>query len=422
MPHSQPSVREPSTAPVPVAEVPPPLLAPGIDKVVGLLPGFVYVFNHETQSNEYTNTSVAEYLGYSSEEIRAHGDRMMLRVIHPDDFAAVARHLGVIAGSCDQRHMALEYRVLTKDGRVRWLRSVDRVFDRTASGAVLRHVGYASDITVEKEATLRLADLNAKLEDTVAERTAELAALNESLEKMVVARTQELEQAAQELEELTYVATHDLKVPVNNLSRVSMCLLEAAQDVSPDIAEQIGWIGECADQLNKKIAGLVLVSQLRLGTAQPAEAIDVRSTLARLLRHHRARIRRRAGRIEIVRAERCSVQFASHELESILHSLMENAQHYAHSGRPLHIRITVETQGDKCLITIADNGTGLDPKRDQHKVFGLFKRAHVEPPGSGISLHCARRMLHRRGGDISLAAEPGNGAAFTLQLPMGNTS
>ncbi len=39
---------------------------PTVDRVVSLTPGFVYVFNHTTYSNDYTNCSVAEQLASSA--------------------------------------------------------------------------------------------------------------------------------------------------------------------------------------------------------------------------------------------------------------------------------------------------------------------------------------------------------------------
>lgn len=89
----------------PVLAVSKPRL-PTIDSVVGLMPGFVYVFNHSTYSNDYTNRSVAEHLGYSSEEISAFGPEMMMRIIHPDDQVFFGRAYGTdhTAGRrfCDQ--------------------------------------------------------------------------------------------------------------------------------------------------------------------------------------------------------------------------------------------------------------------------------------------------------------------------------
>lgn len=122
---------------------------PTINRVVSLMPGFVYVFNHTTFSNDYTNRSVAEQLGYSSEEIRSFGAQMMMHLVHPDDHQYLAVHLTRISRLKGDDSISFEYWLIRKDGRQGWLRSVDAVFDRAPEGTVLSHIGCASDVTIE---------------------------------------------------------------------------------------------------------------------------------------------------------------------------------------------------------------------------------------------------------------------------------
>ncbi|AVL54568.1 hypothetical protein CEP88_19560 [Roseobacter denitrificans] len=59
-------------------------------QVAALVPGIIYVFNHETMSNEYTNRCIAELLGYSPADIKAMGDDLLPTIIHDDDFDRIA--------------------------------------------------------------------------------------------------------------------------------------------------------------------------------------------------------------------------------------------------------------------------------------------------------------------------------------------
>lgn len=390
---------------------------PTVDRVVSLMPGFVYVFNHSTYANDYTNRSVAEHLGYSSEEIRTFGAQMMMEIVHPDDHVLLGEHMARISKLEGDSSVSLEYRVITKAGRERWLRSVDAVFDRAVDGSLLRHIGCATDVTVEKEGELRLAQMNAELEAKVSERTHDLALLNEALESRITERTFELQDAVDELEQLTYIATHDLKVPVNNLCRLGIMLNESRHLLAPDQAEQVGWINDCATQLGAKIQGLVLVAQIRQSSALPTEQLNLRAAIERVVEEFILTMGKNAHPVVIDVATDVIVEFARFELDSILASLMDNAIKYAEPSRPLQIMLQAETEGDQVVLRVADNGTGLDGTRDQEKVFGLFQRAHKAPVGSGIALYCARRMLLRRGGEITLDGSRGVGAVFNLRFP-----
>ncbi len=391
---------------------------PSIDRVVNLLPGFVYVFSHVTYSNDYTNRSVAEHLGHTSEEIRAFGPQMMAKLVLKEDLPLLAAHMMRIAQLSDNESVALEYRVTTKGGEVRWLRSVDAVFERDAAGTVLRHIGCASDITTQKRAELRLAELNAELEQKVAERTRDLARLNTDLETRITERTLELQQTVDELERLTYVATHDLKVPVNNLSRLGLMLAEKAHLLLPEQVEQVSWINKCTDQLNAKIKGLVLVAQIRMGDFGPSERFNLRGAVARAVEVNGLSGPARGVQMRIDIAPEITIRFPCLEFDSILETLLDNAVKYACADRPLQIRIKAVLRDGAVQLRVRDNGSGFDPLRDGDKVFGLFQRAHKSPAGSGISLYCAREMLTRQGGDLLVRAKPGAGAEFTVKFPM----
>ncbi|KIN71782.1 PAS domain-containing sensor histidine kinase [Sulfitobacter guttiformis] len=387
---------------------------PTVDRVMGLMPGFVYVFNHQTYSNDYTNRSVGLHLGFTSEEIRAFGAEMMMHIVHVDDHAALGTHMVRIGNLTGEDTATLEYRVITKHGEERWLRSVDAVFDRAPDGSVLRHIGCATDVTAEKRSELRLAELNVELEKKVAERTSDLAALNGALESRIAERTFELQDAVDELEQLTYIATHDLKVPVNNLCRLGLMLGESAHLLAADQAEQVGWINDCAGQLSAKIQGLVLVAQIRLSSVLPAEQLNLRAAVVDAVSRFEKTLVQEAVAINIDPS--IIVNFARFELNSILSSLIDNSVKYADPDRPLRVTFTADQVDGAVSLVVRDNGTGLDADRDREKVFGLFQRAHKVPAGSGISLYCARRMLLRRGGDMTVSGRRGHSAAFHVEF------
>ncbi|WP_299415003.1 PAS domain-containing sensor histidine kinase [uncultured Sulfitobacter sp.] len=394
-----------------------PSCLPSVDLVVGLMPGFVYVFNHDSFANDYSNRSVAEQLGYSPDEIRAFGADLFSQIVHPDDFPSLGAHMASIMALADDEEATLEYRVITKEGTLRWLRSVDAVFDRAADGRVVRHIGCASDITVEKEAEFRLLEMNASLEEKVSARTKDLATLNAELEERICARTLELQDAVDELEQLTYIATHDLKVPLNNLNRLGLMLCDAADTLTAEQAEQVRWVRECSEQLNAKVQGLVLVSQIRLGDAPPQFRLDLRAAVQSVVDVVYPTIGGNVFPIVINIENDFKVRFSGVELEAILAAVLDNSVKYAHPQRKLQINVSCGIEDGQVWLRVADNGLGIDSVRDIPTVFGLFQRGQKEPAGGGISLYCAQRMLHRCGGKITAEGTRGEWAAFTIHFP-----
>lgn len=382
--------------------------------MMSLVPGIIYVFNHETQANEYSNQSIATLLDYSSSEIIEMGDALLPRVIHPEDLEGLSAYFSNLRHLRDGETSQFEYRVIARDGSHVWLRSNDRVFQRAADGSVLRHIGCASDVTVEKAKAQHLVEVNHLLEERIAERTRALADLNAQLEERIRIRTRELEDAFEELEQLTFTATHDLRVPVNNLCRLGLMLQEGANALEPEQAEQVAWINTCAQQLVSKIEGLVQVAQVRLDAGLSSEQIVLGDAVARALDRFRGAFDACGAHLQTEIPKDVTIRFSSAEFDNILGTLISNSLKYADPARPLQLTLRWCLNEGRPALTVTDNGSGFDPASDLDKVFGLFQRAHVEPPGSGTALYCARRMLQRRGGHIEATAERGRGASFTM--------
>lgn len=100
----------------------------------------------------------------------------------------------------------------------------------------------------------------------------------------------------------------------------------------------------------------------------------------------------------------------------ILVNLIGNAVRYTPEGGQVWVR--VEQEGDLALVVVADQGKGIAPE-DQERIFGKFERVDPsEPGGTGLGLYIARRLARAMGGDLGVDSAPGQGARFTLTLPL----
>ncbi len=83
------------------------------------------------------------------------------------------------------------------------------------------------------------------------------------------------------------------------------------------------------------------------------------------------------------------------------------------------MRIAARREGDRGVVRVEDGGIGIAPEH-QARIFGRFERA-VEGrryPGLGLGLWIVRQIVEAHGGSIRVESEPGQGAAFTVELPL----
>ena len=105
-------------------------------------------------------------------------------------------------------------------------------------------------------------------------------------------------------------------------------------------------------------------------------------------------------------------------LTALLQNLVGNAVKYRSPDRPCEVRISAEQQGDEWLLTVDDNGIGVEPQYAD-KIFTIFQRLHLRDQygGTGIGLALCRRILDFHRGSIWLAEKHEPGARFQFTLP-----
>ncbi len=123
-----------------------------------------YVFEMDVdEQGDLTNSWISESFkritGYTSDEVERRGG--WITVIHPEDVSAMKRQVERLLSN--QTDIS-EYRIVRKDGEVRWIEEITRPIMGKSSGRVIKIIGAARDITEKKEAQAEIQAQAVKLE------------------------------------------------------------------------------------------------------------------------------------------------------------------------------------------------------------------------------------------------------------------
>ena len=99
----------------------------------------------------------------------------------------------------------------------------------------------------------------------------------------------------------------------------------------------------------------------------------------------------------------------------ILVNLLGNAIRHSPDGS--RVTVILDSGDDYASVTVADQGSGIDAS-DQERIFGKFERVGEGGGDAGLGLAIARRLANSMAGDVTLVSAPGQGARFTLSLPL----
>ncbi len=259
--------------------------------------------------------------------------------------------------------------------------------------------GTVLEVTELKRNELELRDLNATLEQRVAERTAALQALN------------------QELESFSYAVSHDLKAPLRGIEGYSQ-LLEA------DYGEQLEGEGRTfvrnirqgVAQMNELISDLLAYSRMERRPLEERE-VRVRALVEEVLESVDPALRERA---EVTLEVDPGLVFQSDPdgVALILRNLLENAFKFSAERETPQVTVQAQSRSATLGISIRDNGIGFD-MAFQDRIFDIFQRLNRAEayPGTGVGLALVRRAVNRLGGEIRAEGTPGEGASFHVEFP-----
>jgi PAS domain S-box-containing protein len=336
----------------------------------------------------YQSPQIRRMLGYTPEESVQPG-RWLARV-HPDDRDWVTAE----NQRCDRTGdpWCAEYRVITKDGRVVWVRD-HAVLVPGEGGEPDCWQGFYIDVTEQKlaEAATREA-LNRERQAAV-----ELRAVDTMKNTFLDA------------------VSHELRTPLAAVIGIAKTLKRAGPSLAEeDTADLVDRLVNNADKLDRLLTDLLDLDRLSNGIVAPKLQ---RTDLAALVGRAAQEWRQQSGRRLDVLAEPVVARVDAAKVERIVENLLVNADRHTTPDTPVWVRVARQDEG--VLLAVEDAGGGVPPEL-QAELFEPFRRgpqASTRPSGAGIGLTLVARFAELHGGRAWVQDRPGGGASFRVLLP-----
>jgi two-component system sensor histidine kinase KdpD len=244
----------------------------------------------------------------------------------------------------------------------------------------------------------------------------ERADLSEQIaERRAHARAEELKTA------LLSSVSHDFRTPLTAISASASSLLAYGDRLDPATSTQLlqGIVDDC-ERLNRYTANLLEMSKLEARErSSTLDTLSVSEMLSVAIQRIRGRAHNRVLR-HISDDSDLLVRANPALFELVLINVLDNAILYSPDGS--RIEITSRREGERCRISIADEGCGV-PQADLDRIFERFyrvSRTEASPRGSGLGLAIAKGFVEALDGSIE-ARVPGVGEAGTeiiIRLPL----
>jgi signal transduction histidine kinase len=222
-----------------------------------------------------------------------------------------------------------------------------------------------------------------------------------------------------DLEQFAYVASHDLQEPLRKVSGFCQLLqMRYADQLDERANEYIHYAVDGAKRMQDLINDLLSFS--RVGrSAESFQSVHLDELADQAVEVLGPAIAETGATVRV--GDLPEVQGDRRLLGATLQNLIGNALKFHGPDRPvvtIDATLTDGAAGDEWVITVADNGIGVDPDYGE-QIFTIFKRLHSksEYPGTGIGLALSKKIVEFHGGRIWLEPTPPPGATFKLALP-----
>jgi len=216
-----------------------------------------------------------------------------------------------------------------------------------------------------------------------------------------------------EMESFNYMASHDLKSPINNIDSLFKDLQEDLSLIDdPHTKDTVHWMGVCIGEAKNTIQSLTQVLEFR-NISQIPENVFFQEIMDEILGSEQGRIREFAVKIDANFSQCPEIRFSRIAVKSVLVNLVSNSIKYHSPNRRPEIEISSFKEDDFIGLQVTDNGLGINLNTQKDQLFGLFKRVHTGPKGSGIGLYMIKNMLDYSGGKLEVKSAPNKGATFT---------
>ena len=237
---------------------------------------------------------------------------------------------------------------------------------------------------------------------------------------LLLTQNEQLLRSTADLDNFVYTAGHDLRQPLNNMAGLFAELKHSAAFTDPETAAMVRMFEASLQQAITTIEGLAEVVQRQHQQARmPVEALALHPLAEEIIGSLQPQLLAQQGEFTLDFTTAPTVRATRPGVYSLLYNLFSNALRYAEPGRPARVAVRSERVADTVVLTVQDNGRGLDLARHGNELFQLSRRFHPEvAEGTGTGLYLVHRLITQAGGRVEVASEVGQGTTFRLVWPL----
>ncbi len=328
---------------------------------------------------KYANDNFCKISKYSREELLGKDHRLIRSGYHSKAFIANL-WATITAGKIWKG----ELKNKAKDGTFYWVDTTIVPF-LNEEGVPFQYVAIRSDITDRKKA-----------------------------EEELIRYSKELVYKNTQLVDFCNIVSHNLRAPLINIAMLAD-YIEQEEDMKEKI-EVLGRMKPVVNHLMDVFNELVESLQVKQDTEIKFDKLNLKTCVEKVLIGFEGQIKEYNAKIKLENINQSVVYCPHTYMESILTNLISNSLKYKSPNRIPNITIKAEALDNSILLSVADNGLGINLEMHQKNLFKIRKTFHKHPDAKGFGLFMTKTHVEAIGGKIWVESTPDQGSTFFVEL------
>ena len=225
-----------------------------------------------------------------------------------------------------------------------------------------------------------------------------------------------------QLEGITHMIAHNLRGAGANIKLLSEVLLhknivaETSIDDEGDIfttSEAVHYINESSVSLQSTLNTLMEVADIQLNEQLKRDQCDIQHIVDNIFHQLHGLFHQKHAVIEF-NLEVTHIAYQEAYMESILYNFINNALKYSRPDVPLIIVVSTYMRDGRPVLSVKDNGLGIDLEKYNGRMFKLNQVFHPGYESKGIGLYITKTQIESLGGSIDVKSEVGVGSEFIV--------
>lgn len=216
------------------------------------------------------------------------------------------------------------------------------------------------------------------------------------------------------LQNFAYIISHNIRSHSANLTSLVQLLSEAKHKEQKAMFMQM--LTTSTEQLADTIINLNDIVTINNNVSKPKAARVLKTEIDKTLEALSVLIRQHHITVEVAVPPTLTLTVVPAYLDSILLNLISNAVKYRAQDRPALIRLAAHANDEGVVLTVQDNGRGIDLVKYRNKLFGMYKTFHDNEDARGVGLFLTKNQVEAMQGTITVDSTVGVGSTFTIQF------